>query len=103
MQRMFGLTREIYTTHSYPNHPRHIRLLSSCLMKRIISNSLFDYLSCPPSLSRDCALLGALRIRQRDHFKSLASDFFQFLRLADFKRSAFILLLIFNIISSISY
>ena len=78
MQRMFGLTREIYTTHSCPNHPRHIRLLSFCLMKRISSNSLFDYLSCPPSLSRDCALFGALRFRQRDHFKSPASDFFQF-------------------------
>lgn len=78
MQRMFGLTREIYTTHSCPNHPRHIRLLSSCLMKRINSNGLLDYLSCPPSQSRDCALFGALRIRQRDHFKSPASDFFQF-------------------------
>ena len=78
MQRMFGLTRDIYKAHSCPIHPRHIRLLSSCLMKRIHSNALFDYFSCPPSLSRDCALFGALRFRQRDHFKSPASDLFQF-------------------------
>jgi len=90
MQRMFGLTREIYTTHSCPIHPRPIRLLSSCLMKRINSNVLFDYLSSPISLRHDCALLGALRFRQRDHFKSPASDYFQFLRLGDIKRSAFI-------------
>jgi hypothetical protein len=97
MQRMFGITRDIKTSHSWPIHPRPVRLLSSCLMKTINTNVLFEYLSCPPSLSRDCVLLGAFRIRQRDHFKSPASDYFQFLRLVEFKRFAFILLLIYNI------